>query len=173
MEEFFLQPVLAGKEMNVIDQKQICVSIFLSELFIKINSELDIETTLGSITLAGHSGAYRVMSYILLRGGQTENISKVIIFDGLYADIEKYSYWLDHYDGKFINIYTPNGGTKRESLNLMECLTSWDIPYAFVLEDELTESLLSDNRIIFIASELSHGGVLYERNQFTKFLTAD
>jgi hypothetical protein len=49
------------------------------------------------------------------------------LFDGLYGYIEKYTYWLDHYGGRFINIYTKNGGTKEESENLMECFDSWKV----------------------------------------------
>ena len=147
-------------------------SNFIIEVIEKTNTLLGSNISSGDITLSGHSGAYRVMAYILLRGGQTQNIRKVIIFDGLYADIEKYSYWLDHYNGKFINIYSQNGGTKRESENLMECLSSWDIPYVHVVEDNLSDTILNENRIIFIESSLSHGGVIHERNQFKKFLKA-
>lgn len=148
-------------------------SKFVSEVFDKTSSKMKLNLLPGNISLAGHSGGYRVMAYILLRGGLSEKISKVIIFDGLYADVEKYSNWLDHYNGKFINIYTQNGGTKRESENLMECLSSWDIPYIYVVEDSLSETVLNNNRIIFIESQLSHGGVIHERNQFEIFISAN
>jgi len=123
-----------------------------------------------NITLAGHSGAYRVIAYILMRGGLSEKINEVFLFDGLYADVEKYSYWLDHYKGRFINIYTPNGGTKRESENLMESLTAWRIPYTFIDGDEFTNEELQENKIIFIASQLKHNEVISTKNQFKRFL---
>lgn len=147
--------------------------IFISEIFDNLNSELDIDIRPGKITLSGHSGAYRIMSYILMRGGLNDSIEKVILFDALYADTEKYAYWLDHYNGKFIDIYTPHGGTKRESENLMECLTAWDIPYIYVIEDELTDEVLNENRIVFIASQLSHNEVIYKQEQFTRFLKSN
>ena len=116
-----------------------------------------------NISLAGHSGGYRVIAFILLHGGLTEKINEVILFDGLYADVEKYSHWLDHYDGRFINIYTPNGGTKYESENLMQCLTAWNIPYPFIVSDEFIDRQ-------FIASALGHNEVISSQDQFKRFL---
>ncbi len=126
----------------------------------------------GKIILAGHSGAYRVMSYILLHGGLTKNISEVYLLDALYGHTEKYSYWLDHYKGKLINIYTNDGGTKNESENLMNCLESWNIPFLKKEEQDLRASELRKYRIIFIHSALSHNEVIVERNQFQQFLSA-
>ena len=45
----------------------------------------------GSIVLAGHSGAYRVMAFILTRGGLTANIREVYLFDALYGQMEKFA----------------------------------------------------------------------------------
>lgn len=125
---------------------------------------------IGNIILSGHSGGYHVISYILMRGGLTENIKEVFLFDGLYGQIEKYTYWLDHYDGKFINIFTQNGGTKEESENLMECLDAWNMRYIFKIESELSSNDLKNNRIIFIYTDLEHNDVISARSQFMKFL---
>lgn len=124
----------------------------------------------GRLSLAGHSGAYRVISYILLHGGYTENIEAVFLFDGLYADTEKYSYWIDHYNGRFINIYTPNGGTKSESENLIQCLQGWNISYKLIENDDFSTNSLKVDRIVFIKSELGHNEVIHLKNQFQKFL---
>ena len=128
--------------------------------------------SIGNIILSGHSGGYHVISYILMRGGLTENIKEVFLFDGLYGQIEKYTYWLDHYDGKFINIFTQNGGTKEESENLMECFDAWKMPYIFKNEVDLSTNDLKNNRIIFIYSDLEHNDVISVRSQFMKFLKA-
>ena len=127
---------------------------------------------IGNIILSGHSGGYHVISYILMRGGLTENIKEVFLFDGLYGQIEKYTYWLDHYDGKFINIFTQNGGTKEESENLMECFDAWNMRYIFKIESELSSNDLKNNRIIFIYTDLEHNDVISARSQFMKFLKA-
>ncbi len=125
---------------------------------------------IGNIILAGHSGAFRVISYSLLRGGVTKNISDVILFDAHYGHTEKFSYWLEHYNGRYINIYTDSGGTKNESENLMECLTAWKIPFLHVTEKDLSTEQLTNNRIIFIHSDLTHNEVIAARKQFYRFL---
>ena len=127
--------------------------------------------TVGSIILAGHSGAYRIISFCLMRGGLTTNISDVILFDALYGETEKYSYWIDHSNGRFINIYTDSGGTKKETENLMADLDGWKIPHLSKEEKDVTELDLKQNRILFIHSELSHNEVIGANNQFRTFLS--
>ena len=145
-----------------------------NELTFEISEKLDSiyagKFNVGNISLAGHSGAYRLISYILLRGGLSENIEAVYLFDGLYADTEKYSYWIDHYNGRFINIYTPNGGTKLESENLINCLEGWNISYKLIENDDFSSNSLKDQRIVIIKSELGHNEVIHTKNQFQKFL---
>lgn len=144
--------------------------LFIDDMLNTLQSEAGKDISYENIILAGHSGAYRVIAHILLHGGLTDKINEVYLFDGLYADVEKYSYWLDHYNGRFIDIYTPNGGTKRDSENLMKCLTAWDITFIFIDDDDFTEEQLTGNRIIFIASELKHSEVISTKDQMKKFL---
>ncbi len=144
--------------------------LLVDEIMSKLEAVYESDFEFDNISLAGHSGAYRVIAYILLHGGLTDKINEVILFDALYADVEKYSYWLDHYDGRFINIYTPNAGTKYESENLMQCLTAWEIPFTFIDGDDFSDSRLNENRIIFIASKFGHYEVISTRNQFERFL---
>ena len=125
---------------------------------------------MGNIILAGHSGAFRVISFCLMRGGLTKNISDVILFDALYAHTEKYAYWIDNFNGRFINIYTNDGGTKNETENLMDDLVGWEIPYFHTDENELKINDLTNNRLIFIHTDLNHNEVISKRNQLFKFL---
>ncbi len=145
---------------------KLLVDEIISELERVYNLDLEFE----NISLTGHSGAYRVIAYILLHSGLTDKINEVILFDALYADVEKYAYWLDHYDGRFINIYTQKGGTKYESENLMQCLTAWNMPYTFIKSDEFTDSQLKEERIIFISSGLGHSEVISTQDQLKRFL---
>lgn len=124
----------------------------------------------GRIVLAGHSGAFRVMAYMLNRGGLTKNITDVILFDALYGQTEKYSHWIEQRNGRFLNIYTDDGGTKNESKNLMEDLDAWNVPYYAAEESLITTVHLKKNKAIFIHSDLSHNGVIAERRQFREFL---
>lgn len=126
----------------------------------------------GHIILSGHSGGYRVISFILMRGGLTKNIKEVFLFDGLYGQIEKFTHWLDHFNGKFINIFTKEGGTKDQSENLMECLKAWRSPFIFKNEIDLSIDDLRNNQIIFIYTDLEHNDVIHVRQQFMKYLKA-
>ncbi len=125
---------------------------------------------IGNIILAGHSGAYRVISYCIMRGGLTQNISDVILFDALYGQTEKFSHWIENNNGRFIDIYTDSGGTKNESESLMQDLDAWGSSYFKTEEKELIPEDLKDNRLIFIHSDLSHNEVISKRNQLLLFL---
>jgi len=128
-------------------------------------------SNIGKITLSGHSGAYRVITFCLDRGGLTNNISDVLLFDALYGRSEKYLFWIKNYTGRFINIFTNNGGTKGESENLMATLDSLNLPYFKTKETDLKENDLSRNRLIFIHTKLNHNEVISERKQFQNFLS--
>jgi len=124
----------------------------------------------GKIVLAGHSGAYRVMSFILLRGGLTRHMSEVYLFDALYGQTEKFAHWIDHSRGRLVNIYTDNGGTKGESENLMACLDAWNIPYFTTEETKATSADLRRHKLVFLHSDLQHNDVFSKRGQFAAYL---
>lgn len=131
----------------------------------KVNS-----ANIGNIILTGHSGAYRVISLCLKHGGLTPKVSDVILFDALYANTEHYTNWIENYKGRFINIYTDNGGTKSESKNMMNSFDSKGIKYFKGEYLEINLDDLRDNRLIFIHSDLGHSEVISERDQFLSFL---
>lgn len=114
----------------------------------------------GKIILSGHSGAYRVISLILNRGGLTDFISEVYLFDALYGQLQKYSHWLEKYQGRFINIVTPNGGTKYNSEEFLNDLDDWQMSYYRHERNEISLNQLLNERIIFIFTDLSHNEVI-------------
>lgn len=126
----------------------------------------------GSIVLAGHSGAYRVIAFILTRGGLTANVREVYLFDALYGQAEKFAHWIDRFPGRLIDIYTADGGTRDPSRDLMDDLRAWDIPFAAVPESAVTQELLRKNRLVFIDSPLAHDDVVAKNEQLRAFLTA-
>ena len=126
----------------------------------------------GNIILAGHSGAYRAIAYSVEQGGLTKNISNVILFDALYAETEKFLKWIQNFNGKFVNIYTDNGGTIEETENLMNDLDSLKISYLKIEEKELLQTHLVNNRLIFIHTDLSHNEVIATRHQLRDYLKA-
>ncbi len=138
-------------------------------MFLKEKGEIK-SNKVGSIILAGHSGAYRVISFCLMRGGLTPNISDVILFDALYGQTEKFVHWIENFNGRFINIYTDNGGTRSESENVMNDLDAWEIPYFKTKESQLMIDDLKNNRLIFINTDLAHNEVISTRNQFKDYL---
>lgn len=126
----------------------------------------------GSIVLAGHSGAYRVIAFVLTRGGLTANVREVYLFDALYGQAEKFAHWIDRFPGKLIDIHTADGGTRAQSLDLMDDLRAWGIPFAAVPESAVTQDLLRKNRLVFIESPLGHDDVVAKNEQLRAFLTA-
>lgn len=140
------------------------------EIIDKLNSQYNKKLKVGDISLAGHSGAYRVIAYIIHHGGLTNNIGAVYLFDGLYADVDKYSFWINNYKGRFINIYTPNGGTKSESEELYVNLEKAGAEIKMQINDDFSSDDIRTPRIIFIKSKLRHNDVIHTKNQFQKFL---
>lgn len=128
--------------------------------------------TLGRVILTGHSGAYHGISFALLRGGIPDKISEVYLFDALYGQTEKYAYWIDHFKGKMVTIYTDSGGTKDETESLMEDLRGWGIPYYEKDEAALLPADIQNNRLVFIHSDLEHDMVVHGRMQFREYLKA-
>lgn len=146
---------------------------FVSEVLDTLFRHSVIASTVpGSIILSGHSGGYRVISFILMRGGLTDHIREVYLFDALYGQTEKFAYWLDHTGGKLVNIYTDSGGTKAESENLMADLRGWKIPFLSGEEDGITPDELRTQRIIFLHTRLEHDEVLQSHETFRSFLKA-
>ncbi|HCY76204.1 MAG TPA: hypothetical protein DHV28_09810 [Ignavibacteriales bacterium] len=137
--------------------------------YLNENAKLN-SNKVGDIFLAGHSGAYRVISFCVMRGGLTANISDVVLFDALYGQTEKFSYWINNFNGRFIDIYTDNGGTKEETENLMDDLDAWQIPYFKSEESQLKINDLKNNRLIFIHTGLSHNQVISGKNQLKNYL---
>lgn len=142
----------------------------VEELINELDDVFNEQKIIGNITLAGHSGAYRVIAFILMHGGLTKNISSVYLFDALYTDVEKFTYWLDNYKKNLIIIYTPSGGTMDETENLQLCLNAWEIPFTLIDDDDFSSEDLKENKISFIKSKLGHNDVVHTINQFQKFL---
>ncbi|HTP13603.1 MAG TPA: hypothetical protein VMM37_08225 [Bacteroidota bacterium] len=127
-------------------------------------------TRVGKIILSGHSGGYHVMSFILTRGGLTEHIKEVYLFDALYGQTEKFVHWLDSYNVRLLDVYTDSGGTREETMSLASDLDAWGIPH-FDGELEQTGSTeLQQNKFIFLHTPLPHDQVMQARLTFREFL---
>jgi hypothetical protein len=125
---------------------------------------------LRNILLSGHSGGYQVMAAILDRGGLSARVKEVWLFDALYAEADKFLTWCDRRQGRLINIYTDNGGTKDDSEAMMELLRTRDTGFLAVEEAKVTEEKLKNARLVFLHTDVGHNDVLAKRETFCLFL---
>ena len=126
----------------------------------------------GRIILSGHSGGYRPISFILMRGGLSSHIKEVYLFDALYGQVEKFAHWIDHHRGKLVAIYTPHGGTKDETDKLMADLDGWGVSYRHLKGRDASAAVIKKNRLVFIYSKLRHDRVVQRNLNFEMFLAA-
>jgi hypothetical protein len=123
----------------------------------------------GNIILAGHSGAYRVMAYILQNGN--EPVNEVILFDALYADTDKFMDWLTanpHH--RFINLYTDHGGTFDETKAMMEQVKNANIGEDSLEEAQVTPAIIRHNNVIFIHTPHEHNYIIQHPDNFKLFI---
>lgn len=144
----------------------------LAETLETLRRTKSINARLGNVILAGHSGAYRAIAFMLLRGGAP--VREVWLFDALYGQTEKFTHWLEQdrkrLRGRFITIYTNDGGTKAETEKLMEDCTVWSVPFRAVEEQALTQQNLTRASVVFIHTDLTHNEVIARRSQFRRYL---
>ena len=144
-----------------LEQKDIFKNL-LNDVLNKLKTEKIIgkKTKPGNIVLAGHSGAFRVMAHILQNGGI--EVEQVILFDGLYSQIDKYSNWIQaDTSHQFINLYTnKGGGTDEVSAKMMQELRDKNIRFINPEEKEVNADMLKTNHVIFIHSLKEHNDVI-------------
>ncbi len=123
----------------------------------------------GNILLAGHSGAYQVMAFILANGNMP--VQEVILFDALYGQTDKYLNWIQSDNSHhFIDIYTDGGGTDGESKEMVNQLMKLNISTGNIEEKELTAQLVFTKKILFIHSLHRHNDVINNPDNFQLFL---
>lgn len=123
----------------------------------------------GHILLAGHSGAYRVMAFILANGNMP--VQEVILFDALYGQTDKYLSWIQSEKShRFIDIYTDGGGTDGESKEIVKQLVRLNISIDTIEEKELTPQFVLTQKILFIHSPHQHNEIINDPDNFQLFL---
>ena len=126
--------------------------------------------SVGKIILSGHSGGYHVIAAILARGGLTEHVQEVWLFDALYGDTEKFVKWFQSSNGRFIDVYTEHGGTKSETEKLIANLRQNKTPLLQTNEAAVNESDLQTNRLNFLFVDVPHDHVPHAHKTFFEFL---
>lgn len=146
---------------------------FVDELTAVLRGQAGFQRTdfaIGRIILAGHSGAYKVMAAILDRGGLPDQVREVWLFDALYAETDKFLAWCDREQGRLLNIYTENGGTKDNSEAMMHRLKQRGTPFLLKPDTAVTAEELKTGRLVFLSTNLGHNDVLEKRKTFGEFL---
>ena len=128
------------------------------------------DLALGQVVLSGHSGGYEVISAILDRGGLTDHVKEVWLFDALYAQVDKFQAWIDRQQGRFIDIYTEHGGTMARTEELMASLKQRGTAFFAAKEGDSKPADLQAHRLMFILSDLPHNDVVNQRQEFRDYL---
>jgi hypothetical protein len=128
------------------------------------------EFTLGKIVLSGHSGGYQVISSILDRGGLSDHVAEVWLFDALYAQTDKFLAWSDRQHGRLVNIYTEHGGTKGETEQMMAGLKQKETCIFASKEADVKAPELQTNKFVFIYTDMVHDDVVNKHQTYRTFL---
>jgi hypothetical protein len=114
----------------------------------------------GKVVLAGHSGAFRVIAYILQEGQVP--VQEVQLFDALYSQVDKYMAWIrkdprNHFVHWFTN---HGGGTDVVSDSMMKELTAASIGFALREEKWVRPEDVRENRVLFVHSLREHNVII-------------
>ena len=114
----------------------------------------------GNIVLAGHSGAYRIIAFILEKGKVP--VEEVYLFDALYSLTDKFMSWIQQdKEHHFVNWYTNHGGgTDEMSIKMMQQLDDDSLSYTLIEEQSLNSVNVKTNRILFVHSMREHNVII-------------
>ena len=127
---------------------------------LKAKQIIDKSSVAGNLILGGHSGAYRVMAYILQNGALP--VQEALLFDALYGQTDKYMTWLkSDKKHRFIHLFTNYGeGTLEESKHMVETLKDEKMDFVEFEEPDLKKAIIKNNRIIFLHSLKQHNDII-------------
>ena len=123
-----------------------------------------------NILIAGHSGAFRVIAYIL-QNGQVP-VQEVFLFDALYGQTDKFLSWLNENPSHhFVHWYTNHGGGTDEMSEIM-MLQLKEQHNNFVLAEEgvISKKIIKNNRILFVHSPREHNVIINDPDDFQLLL---
>jgi hypothetical protein len=101
------------------------------------------------VALAGHSGAYRVISFCVEQGGLPEAVSEVGLLDATYDRLDAFIEWVAKKpDARLFSIFTDH--LAGENVYLMTHLRRRNVPYELFDEEDVTEPVLAKTRITLV-----------------------
>jgi hypothetical protein len=124
----------------------------------------------GNIVLAGHSGAFRVIAYILQNGEMP--VQEVFLFDALYAEVDKYQNWIElDRSHHFVHWFTNHGGgTDEVSSYMMTQLKNHSDNFELAEEAGIKPKTINDNYILFVHSLREHNVIINDPDNFQLLL---
>lgn len=146
---------------------------FMADVIATVKSNGDLADTnfeLGNIILSSHSGGYEAVSSILARGGLSDHIREVWLFDSLYAGTEHFVAWQKAQDGRFVDMYTDHGGTEYETGDLMASYKTNGVSFFFSEDTNATPQDLQTNKLVFLHTDMAHDDTPVKRHSFQEFL---
>lgn len=106
-------------------------------------------TELGHVALAGHSGAYRVISFCVEQGGLPDAVNEVGLLDASYDRLDAFVDWTARKpDARLFSIFTDH--LADENVYLMTHLRKRKVACELLDEEDATEVILSKTRITFV-----------------------
>jgi hypothetical protein len=126
----------------------------------------------GRIVLAGHSGAYRLVSRVLLWGGLAENIHEVYLFDALYDFEELFAGWIQAGGHRFVALSAAGSQTWAVADRLIGLLREAGVRVAVATDEPRQDLATLASRVVFLRSRYDHYGVVSAADQFGRILRA-
>ncbi|NOZ60599.1 MAG: hypothetical protein GXO74_02855, partial [Calditrichaeota bacterium] len=135
---------------------------FVEEILQLLVSEKRIHSArLNKLIITAHSGGYRPALLALERGGLSDKIQEVFLFDAFYALSEKLIPWLkQNKNHRLRSIYTKH--LAPEHKDFMKMLKKENLPF--------TEKLTGNAQIVLEKTDVKHNEVI--ENNFLKWLKA-
>jgi len=128
------------------------------------------EPVVNRVILSGHSGGYHVISGILERAEAATQVDEVWLFDALYGGTENFLGWQQAQGGRWVNLFTDNGGTKAETERALGLLHQRGVNVLTGEHAQVTAAELQTNRVVFLHSDRSHSGVVLGRDAFQQLI---
>ncbi len=137
---------------------------------LKKRSVVSSDAKSSHILLAGHSGAFRVIAYIL-QNGQV-SVQEVFLFDALYSQLDKYLNWIyQDQSNHFVHWFTNHGGgTDEMSDTMMVQLKDHHSEYTLAEEGAINSEVIRNNRILFVHSLREHNVIINDPDDFQLLL---
>jgi hypothetical protein len=124
----------------------------------------------GRIVLAGHSGAYRLVSQVLERGGLEKNIREVYLFDALYDFEQLFAEWIEAGERRFVSLNVIGSETAAAAERLIGLLRRAGVHFTVGSDEQLQGGPALGSRVLFLRSSYDHYGVVSGADQFGRIL---